>query len=93
MTQGPPLARRLTGYWRFDEGRGSTTSRDHSPAQRDCRLRDIDPQRAWVDSPLAGGNGFLFSLPTPRENQRKQPETIGNKGKPMETKVNQWKTI
>jgi hypothetical protein len=55
VTVGPPLARRLSGYWRFDEGRGSTTSRDHSPAQRDCRLRAIDPQRAWVDSPRAGG--------------------------------------
>jgi hypothetical protein len=51
------------GYWRFDEGPGSSSSRDVSGAHHDCLLRGLDPQRAWTDGAVRGaievGPGWL----------------------------------
>jgi RNA polymerase sigma-70 factor (ECF subfamily) len=58
------LARGLVGYWRFDEGRGSTTARDLSGQGNDCSLRRLDPDAVWGDGALSGalaltGRGWL----------------------------------
>jgi hypothetical protein len=44
----------LKGYWRFDDGYGSTAARDLSAAGRDCRLHRLDPNGAWVAGALSG---------------------------------------
>jgi hypothetical protein len=38
-TSASPLARGLVGYWRFDDGPGSTVTRDRSGSGNDCVLR------------------------------------------------------
>jgi RNA polymerase sigma-70 factor (ECF subfamily) len=48
------LAEGLTGYWRFDDVRGSALARDLSGRRWDCVLHDLDPAAAWV-SGAAGG--------------------------------------
>jgi RNA polymerase sigma-70 factor, ECF subfamily len=55
---GPDLGQGLVGYWPFDEGPGSATARDRSPAGRDCRLRDLDLDGARVD----GARGRALDL-------------------------------
>jgi RNA polymerase sigma-70 factor (ECF subfamily) len=49
-----PLGEGLIGYWRFDDGYGSTTARDLSSSGNDCALKGLDPAAAWGDGPLAG---------------------------------------
>jgi len=44
----------LSGYWRFDDGYGSTSARDLSSAGRDCLLHRLDPNGAWVAGALSG---------------------------------------
>jgi RNA polymerase sigma factor (sigma-70 family) len=58
------LARGVMGYWRFDEGPGSTTAADSSGNGNHCQLRKMHPDRDWIDGPLGGaimfrGNGWL----------------------------------
>jgi hypothetical protein len=48
----------LKGYWRFDDGYGSTAARDLSAAGRDCRLHRLDPNGAWVAGALSGAIAF-----------------------------------
>jgi hypothetical protein len=48
------LSRGLVGYWRFDDGYGSVTARDHSGNGNDCQLRRLDPSLAWTDGRLGG---------------------------------------
>jgi RNA polymerase sigma-70 factor, ECF subfamily len=48
----------LVGYWRFDDGAGSDSARDHSGNHVDCRLRGLDPRRDWV----AGKRGGAVNL-------------------------------
>jgi RNA polymerase sigma-70 factor, ECF subfamily len=66
----------LAGYWRFDEGRGAAVSRDLSPAGRDCTLRAVDPERAWIEGSLGGaidvGKGWIEC---PRPSQPARPDT------------------
>jgi RNA polymerase sigma-70 factor (ECF subfamily) len=47
------LGNGLSGYWRFDDGYGSTSARDLSAAGRDCRLHRLDPNGAWVPGALS----------------------------------------
>jgi RNA polymerase sigma-70 factor, ECF subfamily len=59
----------LVGYWRFDDGAGSTAARDLSGHGGDCVLHGLDPQADWVDGRLAGavnlnGKGWL-ACPSP----------------------------
>jgi RNA polymerase sigma-70 factor (ECF subfamily) len=58
------LGKGLIGYWRFDDGPGSTIARDSSGKGNDCRLRSLHPSTDWTDGPLGGaisfdGNGWL----------------------------------
>ena len=58
------LSRGLVGYWRFDDGYGSLTARDHSGNGNDCQLRQLDPSAAWTDGRMGGavslqGTGWL----------------------------------
>ena len=60
----PDLGRGLVGYWRFDDGAGSTMARDLSGKGNHCLLRSLDPWRAWVEGARGGGvdvggGGFL----------------------------------
>jgi RNA polymerase sigma-70 factor, ECF subfamily len=48
----------LVGYWRFDDGYGSTTARDLSGNGNDCLLRNVDPAQDWTDGPLGGALAF-----------------------------------
>jgi hypothetical protein len=48
------LGRGLAGYWRFDDGRGSTTARDLGPGGNHCVLRRLDPEQAWDSGALSG---------------------------------------
>jgi RNA polymerase sigma-70 factor (ECF subfamily) len=43
----------LSGYWRFDEGRGSLAS-DLSGGRGDCILHALDPDAAWVGGAIGG---------------------------------------
>jgi hypothetical protein len=49
------LGRGLIGYWRFDDGAGSSWARDWSGNGNDCRLRQLDPALAWSEGRLGGG--------------------------------------
>ena len=58
------LARGVVGYWRFDDGAGSSTARDLSGNGNHCLLRNMHPASDWTDGPLEGaitfdGNGWL----------------------------------
>lgn len=63
------LGRDLVGFWRFEDGRGSTRALDHTPGGlasggRACELRRLDPTQAWVPGAVGGGvelgfNGWL----------------------------------
>ena len=58
------LARGVVGYWRFDDGPGSTTARDWSGNGNHCLLRNMHPATDWTDGPLEGaitfgGDGWL----------------------------------
>ena len=48
------LGRGLVGYWRFDDGPGSTSARDFSGGANHCLLRRLDPERVWERGALAG---------------------------------------
>jgi hypothetical protein len=52
------LSRGLVGYWRFDDGAGSTHARDFTGFGNDCLLRKLDPATSWTDGPLAGALSF-----------------------------------
>ena len=52
------LAEGLAGYWRFDDGRSAAFARDLSGRGNDCRLRGLDPTRAWT----AGVHGSAIDL-------------------------------
>jgi hypothetical protein len=54
----------LVGAWRLDDGPASAVARDGSGLGNDCRLHDLDLDRAWVDGPHGGalelgGEGWL----------------------------------
>src|SRR5688572_10923078 len=58
------LARGILGYWRFDDGAGSTTAADSSGNGNHCHLRKMRPAIDWTQGPLDGairfvGNGWL----------------------------------
>jgi RNA polymerase sigma-70 factor (ECF subfamily) len=58
------LGRGLVGYWRFDDGYGSSVAHDLSGAGNDCLLRHLDPATDWTEGPLGGaltltGDGWL----------------------------------
>jgi RNA polymerase sigma-70 factor (ECF subfamily) len=58
------LGQGLVGYWRFDDGAGSTSARDLSGNGTDCVLHGIDPTLDWVDGHAGGainlgGKGWL----------------------------------
>ncbi len=60
----PSLAEGMAGYWRFDDGRSATYARDLSGRGNDCRLRRLDPLRAWTGGVHGGaidlrGHGYL----------------------------------
>jgi RNA polymerase sigma-70 factor, ECF subfamily len=64
------LRRGLIGYWRFDDGYGSSAARDGSGHGTDCQLRGLDPTADWVDGRMGGalnltGRGWL-ECPDPR---------------------------
>ena len=48
------LGRGLLGYWRFDDGYGSTVARDVSGNGNDCLLHGLDPAADWTEGPLGG---------------------------------------
>jgi RNA polymerase sigma-70 factor (ECF subfamily) len=48
-----PIAAGLSGLWHLDEGAGSIAT-DQSGRGRDCVLRQLDPQRAWIGGKLGG---------------------------------------
>jgi RNA polymerase sigma factor (sigma-70 family) len=54
----PALAEGMAGYWRFDDGRSAAFARDLSGRGNDCRLRGMDPGRAWA----AGVHGGAIDL-------------------------------
>jgi RNA polymerase sigma-70 factor, ECF subfamily len=51
------LARGVVGYWRFDDGPGSTVARDSSGNGNHCLLRQLRPSD-WTDGPLGGAIVF-----------------------------------
>jgi RNA polymerase sigma factor (sigma-70 family) len=53
--RGSSLGHGLIGYWRFDDGAGSSWARDWSGNGNDCRLRQLDPALAWSEGRLGGG--------------------------------------
>jgi hypothetical protein len=44
----------VVGYWRFDDGPGSTMARDSSGNGNHCLLRKLHPATGWTDGPLGG---------------------------------------
>jgi hypothetical protein len=44
----PALLDKLVGYWRLDDGMGSTVAHDSSGRGNDGVLHDLDPSTAWV---------------------------------------------
>jgi hypothetical protein len=52
------LARGVVGYWRFDDGPGSTTAQDSSGNGNNCVLRNMHPATDWTDGPLGGAITF-----------------------------------
>jgi RNA polymerase sigma-70 factor (ECF subfamily) len=48
------LGRGLLGYWRFDDGYGSTVARDLSGNGNDCVLHGLDPASDWTEGTLGG---------------------------------------
>jgi hypothetical protein len=58
------LGRDLIGFWRFEDGRGSTVARDQAPGGQACQLRQLDAGQAWIPGAVGGGldlgfNGWL----------------------------------
>ena len=58
------LGRDLVGFWRFDDGPGTTRAADHSGGGFHCQLRGLDPAQAWIPGQLGGAielgfNGWL----------------------------------
>jgi hypothetical protein len=55
---GPGLLDELIGYWRLDDGAGSTTARDWSSWGNNGTLVNLDPATAW---PAAGPEGIALA--------------------------------
>ncbi|MBU0766412.1 LamG domain-containing protein [Patescibacteria group bacterium] len=54
----------LVGYWKFDEGSGSTIARDSSQYGNDGTLTNMDPQSDWIlNTTPAGNTGTTFFNP------------------------------
>jgi RNA polymerase sigma factor (sigma-70 family) len=73
------LGRGLVGYWRFEDGAGSTIAHDSSGNGNDCQLRRLNPQTDWTDGPVGGainfnGTGWL---------ECPQPAAVARLGKAM----------
>jgi len=54
----PGLARGLIGYWRLDDGAGSTKAVDSSGRGNDGLLQNMDAQTAWVAGKFKGALRF-----------------------------------
>ena len=75
---GAGLGRGLTGYWRLDDGPGSSVARDLSGLGNDCVLRNLDPATAWVE----GVHGGAVALSGQGWLECDQPEAPSGAGAP-----------
>jgi len=48
------LERDLVGFWRFDDGPGSTRAADQSAGGYHCELHDLSPAQAWIPGAVGG---------------------------------------
>src|SRR6185436_2615376 len=46
--------RDLVGFWRFDDGPGSTRAADQSAGGYHCELHDLGPSQAWIPGAVGG---------------------------------------
>jgi RNA polymerase sigma-70 factor (ECF subfamily) len=54
------LDRDLVGFWRFDDGPGSTRAADQSAGGYHCDLHDLDPAQAWIPGARRGALDLGF---------------------------------
>jgi RNA polymerase sigma factor (sigma-70 family) len=50
----PARVEGLIGYWRFEDGPGSSVVRDASGNRNDCLLRGLSGAARWTDGPIGG---------------------------------------
>jgi RNA polymerase sigma-70 factor, ECF subfamily len=82
ITAAVNLTRGLVGYWRFDDGAGSTSARDESPNAAHCTFhRNADPAQDWIAGALGGafaftGRGWLECPPIAFQTQITDQMTV-----------------
>lgn len=69
------LTRDLVGFWRFDDGPGSTRAADQSAGGYHCELHDLDLAQAWIPGARGGALelGFQGWLECPQPDLPRRP--------------------
>jgi RNA polymerase sigma-70 factor (ECF subfamily) len=69
------LDRDLVGFWRFDDGPGSTRAADQSAGGYHCELHDLPPAQAWIPGAVGGALelGFEGWLECPQPDLPRRP--------------------